>query len=57
MAMYHFRIKSDKKSDGSKISALQHVDYIRRQGIYSDDKEIKKFVDNFITVKNLHYSY
>ena len=25
MAMFHFRIKSDKKSDGSKVSAVQHV--------------------------------
>ena len=35
--MFHFRIKSDKKSDGSKVSAVQHVDYIHRQGLYSDD--------------------
>ena len=52
MAMFHFRIKSDKKSDGSKVSAVQHVDYIRRQGIYSDDKECKKVVENFISAKN-----
>ena len=56
MAMYHFRIKSDKKSDGSKVSAVQHVDYIRRQGIYSDDKECKKVVENFISAKNLQLS-
>ena len=51
MAMFHFRIKSDKKSDGSKVSAVQHVDYIRRQGNYSDEKE-KKIFENFISSKN-----
>ena len=56
MAMYHFHIKSDKKSDGSKISAAKRINYICHQGIYSDDKEFKKFVDNFITVKNLQSS-
>ena len=56
MAMFHFRIKSDKKSDGSKVSAVQHVDYIRRQGIYSDEKESKKFIENFISAKNIQSS-
>ena len=32
MAMFHFRIKSDKKPDGSKVPALKHVEYIRRDG-------------------------
>ena len=36
MAMFHFRINSDKKPDGSKISAVKHVDYIRREGAFSD---------------------
>ena len=35
MALFHFRIKSDKKPDGSKISAVNHVDYIRREGAFS----------------------
>ena len=36
MALFHFRIKSDKKPDGSKISPTMHVDYIRREGTFSD---------------------
>ena len=36
MALFHFRIKSDKKPDGSKISPSMHVDYIRREGTFSD---------------------
>ena len=37
MASYHFRIKSDKKSDGSRVSASVHVDYISRQGKYKNE--------------------
>ena len=37
MACYHFRIKSDKKSDGSRVSASVHVDYISRQGKYKNE--------------------
>ena len=36
MAMFHFRLKSDKKPDGTKISAVQHVDYIRREGNFAN---------------------
>ncbi len=32
LAMYHFRIKSDKKPNGTKISAVKHVEYINREG-------------------------
>ena len=32
MAMYHFRLKSDKKPSGTKISAVKHVEYINREG-------------------------
>ena len=52
MAMYHFRLKSDKKPNGTKISAVQHVDYIRREGAYSgleQRQEQPKFVGNVIT--------
>ena len=52
MAMYHFRIKTDKKPDGTKISAVQHVDYIRREGNYAEEKEWEeknKFVGNCIS--------
>ena len=30
MAMFHFRLKSDKKPNGTKISAIKHVEYIDR---------------------------
>ena len=52
MAMYHFRIKSDKKPNGTKISAVKHVEYINREGTFTHDerwKQINKFVGNFIT--------
>ena len=52
MAMFHFRLKSDKKPDGSKISAVQHVDYIRRKGIFANIELWQvnnKFVGNFIS--------
>ena len=52
MAMYHFRIKTDKKPDGTRISAVQHVDYIRREGNYAEEKEWgekNKFIGNCIS--------
>ena len=52
MAMYHFRIKSDKKPNGAKVSAVKHVEYINREGTFAHDehwKEKNKFVGNFIT--------
>jgi hypothetical protein len=54
MAMYHFRLKSDKKPNGTKISAVKHVEYINREGAFSDDeqeKESDKYVGNFITTE------
>ena len=54
MAMFHFRLKSDKKPNGTKISAVKHVEYINREGAFSDDehgKENDKFVGNFITTE------
>ena len=50
--MYHFRLKSDKKPDGSKISAVQHVDYIRHEGNFAEEQDWtknNKFVGNFIS--------
>ena len=50
--MYHFRIKSDKKPNGSKVSAVKHVEYINREGTFAHEehwKETNKFVANFIT--------
>ena len=52
MAMFHFRLKSDKKPNGTKISAVKHVEYIDREGSFAHDeqwKESNKFVGNFIT--------
>lgn len=47
--MYHFRIKSDKKPDGTRISPVQHVEYIRREGKYEEDK----FVGNIISTAEM----
>ena len=52
MAMYHFRLKSDKKPNGTKISAVKHVEYIDREGSFAHDeqwKENNKFVGDCIT--------
>ena len=52
MAMFHFRIKSDKKPDGSKISPAIHVDYIRRECAFSDidrTSSIDRFSGNSIS--------
>lgn len=54
MAMYHFRIKSDKKPNGTKISAVQHVEYINREGKFSTPEqwsENNQFVGNYITTE------
>ena len=56
MAMFHFRLKSDKKPNGTKISAVKHVEYINREGAFSDDghrQGIDKFVGNFITTEKI----
>ncbi|MBR3204197.1 MobA/MobL family protein [Candidatus Saccharibacteria bacterium] len=52
MAMYHFRIKSDKKPNGTKISAVKHVEYINREGKFSTPEQWKqknKFGGDFIS--------
>ena len=50
LASYHFRIKSDKKSDGSRVSASVHLDYINREGIYKEDVPAPKNLEtNLIT--------
>ena len=54
MAMYHFRIKSDKKPNGTKISAVQHVEYINREGKFSTPEQWHEkniFVGNIITTE------
>ena len=52
--MYHFRIKSDKKPNGTKISAVQHVEYINREGKFSTPEqwqEKNKFSGDFSFIK------
>lgn len=54
MAMYHFRLKSDKKPSGAKISAAQHLEYINREGKFSTPeqwRENNQFVGNYITTE------
>lgn len=51
MASYHFRVKSDRKSDGTKISASVHVDYIQRQGKFNDEGAEKNNENNLITAR------
>ena len=56
MAMYHFRIKSDKKPNGTKISAIQHVEYINREGKFSTSEQGQqknKFSGDFITTEKI----
>ena len=56
--MYHFRIKSDKKTNGTKISAVQHVEYINREGKFSTPEqwqEKNKFVGDFIFSKSRRF--
>ena len=51
MAMYHFRLKSDKKPNGTKISAVKHVEYINREGAFSDGghgKDSDKFLKFYL---------
>ena len=36
MACYHFRLKSDKKPDGTRMSSAEHVSYVNREGKYQD---------------------
>ena len=52
VAMFHFRLKSDKKPNGTKISSVKHVEYINREGSFSHDEhwqEKNKFVGDCIT--------
>ena len=50
--MFHFRLKSDKKPNGTSVSAVQHVDYIQREGRFKDIDQPQannNFVGNFIS--------
>ena len=60
MAIFHFRIKSDKKPDGTKVSAFKHVDYIRREGNFTEVEnweQKNKFVGNFIFATGKIFSF
>lgn len=48
MAIYHFTVNKDKKPDGTKVKAVEHVAYINREGKY---KDVDKAPDNFIAIK------
>lgn len=36
MACYHFRLKSDKKPNGMRVSSAEHISYVNREGKYQD---------------------
>ena len=36
MACYHFRLKSDKKPNGTRVSSAEHISYVNREGKYQD---------------------
>lgn len=45
MAMYHFSLHKDKKPDGTKVAATEHVSYIKREGKYKNpDKEPENII-------------
>ena len=49
--MYHFRLKSDKKPNGTRVSAVKHVEYISREGNFAEQEQWlakTKFVGNVI---------
>ena len=53
MVMLHFRLKSDKKPNSTKVSAVKYVEYINREGSFANDEQWEqnnKFVGDFITI-------
>ena len=45
MAMYHFPLHKDKKPDGTKVAATEHVSYIKREGKYKNpDKDPENII-------------
>lgn len=61
MATFHFTIKSDKKPDGGQVKALDHVEYINRQGAYSENelerRKEKRSINNIITSSKKSNAY
>ena len=44
MALYHFSMVKDRKPSGARVSAIEHVQYINRDGKYAnEDKESENF--------------
>lgn len=59
MACYHFRIKTDKKPDGTAVSAATHAEYIDRQGKYKDIDEarLERYGLNIISGQRVSEEY
>lgn len=57
MALFHFRLKSDKKPNGTRISANQHLQYIQREGNFShiDQSHQKLETDKISASDHLDY--
>ena len=49
MAMYHFSVHKDKKPDKTKVSCVEHLEYIERKGKYQNQD---KPPNNFISFAN-----
>ena len=57
MAMFHFRLKSDKKPDGTRISANQHLQYIQREGAFSNIDHSQENIATNKTAAANHLDY
>lgn len=45
MAIYHFRIKSDKRANGASTNAVSHVKYINREDEYANVDSRQELAD------------
>ena len=55
MAIYHFKLKSDKNPDGMVVNAINKVSYINREGQYKhiDDTELLKSTSQNLIFANV----
>lgn len=55
MACYHFRIKTDKKPDGTTTAGAEHAEYIDREGKYKDidEKRLQAYGNDLIAGESL----
>ena len=55
MACYHFRIKTDKKPDGTATAGAEHAEYIDREGKYKDidEKRLQAYGNDLIAGETL----